>query len=61
MPNFTRYKNVRYFGVSSFNFAESIHEANENINDPGKVKFECSCKQIELPFVWMMKQFGLMN
>lgn len=61
LPNFTRYRNVRYFGVSSFNFAESIHEANENINDPGKVKFECSCKQIELPFVWMMKQFGLMN
>ncbi len=61
LPNFTRYRNVRYFGVSSFNFAESIHEANENINDPGKIKFECSCKQIELPFVWMMKQFGLIK
>ncbi|MBO5334968.1 MAG: hypothetical protein J6A87_03225, partial [Clostridia bacterium] len=58
VPNFAEnYKNVKYFSVASFNFWESIHNPMEDINDPGKVKFDCSCKRMELPFIWMLKQF----
>ena len=61
LPNFTNYKNVKYFGVSSFNFLDSIHWDKEDINTPGKLKFECSSKRMELPFIWILKQFGLIN
>lgn len=62
MPDFIgAFDNVKYFAVSSFNFIDSIHEELEDINTPGRVKFECSSKRIELPFLWMLKQFGLMK
>ena len=62
LPDFgMRYKNVKYFGVSSFNFGDSIHKPGENLNSVGKVYFECSSKHLELPFVWMMRQFGLIK
>jgi hypothetical protein len=62
LPDFgTQYRNVKYFGVSSFNFGDSIHKAGENLNSVGKVYFECSAKHLELPFVWMMRQFGLIK
>lgn len=62
LPDFEgRYNNVKYFGVSSFNFMESIHDAGENTDNPGQVKFDCSSKRIELPFLWMLKQFGVIK
>ncbi len=61
-PDFgTQYRNVKFFGVSSFNFCDSIHKREESLNAPGNVYFECSSKHLELPFVWMMKQFGLIS
>lgn len=60
--NLKNHKNVRFFGVASFNFNDSIHEDDENINSPGKnVRFSCSAKRIELPFLWMLKQFGVIE
>lgn len=62
LPDFgTSHKNVKYFGVSSFNFGDSIHKPGEDLNAVGKVYFECSSKHLELPFVWMMRQFGLIK
>lgn len=62
MPDFDgTYENVKYFGVSSFDFIDSIHNEMEDINTPGKVKFECSSKRMELPFIWMLKQFDLIK
>lgn len=57
-----KYKNVKFFCVSSFNFNDSIHKENElDINAPGRVRFACSSKRIELPFLWMLKQFNLIK
>ena len=62
LPEFgASHKNVKYFGVSSFNFGDSIHKPGEHLNAVGKVYFECSSKHLELPFVWMMRQFGLIK
>lgn len=62
MPDFDgTYENVKCFGVSSFDFIDSIHNENEDINTSGKVKFECSSKRMELPFIWMLKQFNLIK
>lgn len=62
LPDFEGfYDNVKYFGVSSFNFMDSIHNEMEDDNTPGKVKFECSSKRMELPFLWMLKQFGVIR
>jgi hypothetical protein len=55
------FNNIKYFGVSAFNFFDSIHREGESTNDPGKLNFECSGKHIELPFVWMLKQFGVIK
>lgn len=62
MPDFDgTFENVRYFGVSSFNFLDSIHDNPDKIDDKGKVVFECSAKRIELPVLWMLKQFGIIK
>lgn len=62
LPDFTGvFDNVKYFGVSSFNFRDSIHEEMEDINAPGRVKFECSSKRMELPFLWMLRQFSVIK
>ena len=53
------FNNIKYFGVSSFNFLDGIHSENEDVNEPGKVKFLCSSKRMEMPFLWMLKQFGI--
>ena len=55
------FDHVKYFGVSSFNFVDSIHNEMEDINTPGKVKFACSSKRLELPFIWMLKQFDVIE
>ncbi len=61
-PDFKgKFDNVKYFGISSFNFIDSIHNDMEDINTPGKVKFACSSKRMELPFVWMLNQFGIIK
>ena len=62
LPDFgSQYRNVKFFGVSSFNFGDSIHKPMENLNARGSVFFECSSKHLELPFVWMMRQFGIIK
>ena len=54
-----QYQNVMYFALSSFNFPESINQENQSFNEPGRLCFETSTKRIELPFLWMLKQFKM--
>lgn len=54
-----QYQNVMYFALSSFNFPESINQENQSFNEPGRLCFENSTKRIELPFLWMLKQFKM--
>ena len=62
LPDFANaFDSVKYFGVSSFNFFESIHAPSEDIETPGRVRFGCSAKRIELPFLWMIHKFGLIR
>lgn len=58
---YKRFTNVKYFGVSSFNFKDSIHNDGDDDDRKGEVKFQCSAKRLELPFLWMIKQFGIIN
>ena len=55
------FKNVKYFSVASFNFKDSIHIGNESLEDAGKLRFECSPSRMELPFIWMLNQFGVIK
>lgn len=62
VPNFgDSFENVKYFGISSFNFFDSIHKAGDDPNNPGKVRFSCSSKRMELPFVWLLFQLGIIR
>ena len=60
-----KFTNVKYFGISSFNFMESIHSKDESLNDQEnkiqEMKFECSPYRLELPFIWMLHQFGIIK
>ena len=56
-----QYKNISYFALSTFNFSNAIHGPNESPNDPGHLRFEDGTKRMELPFIWMLKQFGLLK
>lgn len=55
------FKNVKFFGISSFNFKDSIHVRDEVLEDPGKLRFQCSSSRLELPFIWMLNQFGVIK
>ena len=54
------FENVKYFGVSTFNFRDSIHANDDTDDDKAEaIRFECSSRGLELPFYWMIKQFGV--
>ena len=58
----TKFNNIKYFALSSFNYSDSIiHKKDENENDPGELKFESSGFRLELPLVWMLRQFGIID
>ena len=58
----SKFSNIKYFGVSSFNFFDSIHAEGESADEPPKnVKFECSSKRLELPFIWLLYQLGIIG
>lgn len=56
-----KYKNVKYFGVSSFNFEESVQIPDGAGDTPERLNFECSPSRIELPFIWMLSKFGIIK
>lgn len=57
-----KFETVKYFALSSFNYSDSIiHKKDENENDPGELKFESSGFRLELPLVWMLRQFGIID
>ena len=57
-----KFNNIKYFALSSFNHSDSIlHKKDENEDDPGELKFESSGFRLELPIVWMLRQFGIID
>lgn len=56
----TQYDNISYFALSNFSFKNSIHHDSSDYNRPGQLTFENTTKRLELPFLWMLKQFGLL-
>ncbi len=61
LPNLDKYKNIKFFSIAAFNFFDSIHRDGESEDDIGVQRFGCSGQRIELPFIWMLKQFGVIN
>lgn len=55
------FNNIKYFSVSAFNFKDSIHKEGELDNTEGHLYFDCSSKRLELPFIWMLNQFGIIK
>lgn len=55
------FQNVKFFGVSSLGFADAVKPRDEADTSVKRMRFMTSPKRIELPFVWMMKQFGIIE
>lgn len=59
-PDFGETANVKYFGVSSFSASDAV--AHEDQTDTqaeiNYLKHMCSAKRMELPLIWMLRQFG---
>ena len=51
---------VKFFGVSSLGFSDAIKNGTQGTSTR-RMRFMTSPKRIELPFVWMMKQFGIIE
>lgn len=56
-----RFTNVKYFCVSSFGFADSTCRDTDSMDDESYMQFVTSTRRMELPFVWMMRQFGIID
>lgn len=58
-----KFENIKFFGISAFNFDQSIHSSpnNKNYDKAEKMRFECSAKRLELPFIWMLRQFSVIK
>ena len=55
------FENVCYFGVSSFSDSGAVFHRDQTSNEDKEVnylKHDCSAKRMELPVIWMLKQFG---
>lgn len=59
-PNFGEHANVRYFGVSSFSASDAVFHVDQAAGraEVNYLKHSCSTKRMELPLLWMLKQFG---
>ena len=64
-----RFTNVKYFGISSFGFPESLYHINkkddgtisQTIDDESYIRFATNARRMELPFLWMLRQFDLIR
>lgn len=56
-----KFTNVKFFGVSSFNFNNSMENESDMNAENKKMLFECSPSRMELPFIWMLNQFGIIK
>lgn len=59
-PDFGPNANVKYFGVSSFSATDAVHHEDKTEDSPeiNYLTHRCSSKRMELPVIWMLKQFG---
>ena len=59
-PDFGANANVKYFGVSSFAAPDAVVHVDqtESSSEVNYLTHMCSGKRMELPVIWMLKQFG---
>ena len=55
------FTNIKFFGVSALRFKQSIKHFAEGSSEVNIPQFFTSPKRTELPFIWMMHEFGLIN
>lgn len=55
------FRNVKFFGISSLGFADAVGKSGSSDTSTRRMRFLTSPKRVELPFVWMMKQFGIIE
>lgn len=60
-PDEKGFQNVKYFCISSFGFPESTYHDKGSIDDESYMRFVTSSRRMELPFIWMMRQFGIIK
>lgn len=54
--------NIKYFPVSSFASKDVIyHEILDNAKEINYLKYDSAIKKLELPFIWMLYQLGIIN
>lgn len=54
--------NIKYFSMTSFSSPDAVEAEKHGTVDMGSyLKFKCSPKRMELPFVWMLRQFGCIS
>lgn len=61
--NVKQFENVKYFCVSSFGFPESTHrdENSGDIDAESYMDFATCSRRMDLPFLWMLRQFGIIK
>ena len=59
-PDFGANANVKYFGVSSFAAPDAVVHVDQTTSssEVNYLTHMCSGKRMELPVIWMLKQFG---
>ena len=59
-PDFPSNANVRYFGMSSFADSDAVFHQNQTggTAEVNYLRYASSAKRMELPLIWMLRQFG---
>jgi len=60
------FKNIKYFGTSSFDDKDCIDRSSkeggsDNADEEGVIRYEVGSKHLDLPILWLCKQFDLIN
>ena len=60
LTDFSGIENVCFFAVSAFSSSNAVvhKESDEKSTEHNSLEYECSPKRLELPLIWMLKQFG---
>ena len=57
-PEFDEETNVKYFGVSAFSTSDALDYEMVGDKSVCYLTHQCSAKRMELPVIWLLRQFG---
>lgn len=55
------FSEIKFFGISSLGIKESLTHDNTNGIETNRLNFLAEPKRIELPFIWLLNQFGIVD